>query len=522
MAQPAPYTRTYNLTDEQSDNPLQPIAGAHLDTEFNNVKTTLDQTLANLALVQRDDGALKNSVVTVASLSTDVSTLMSAGEVRGAWVTATAYAIGDIVENSALAYIAIVAHTSGTFATDLAASKWVLLTGTAVPDNSVSTAKLQNLAVTTGKIADDAITADKIADDAVVTARIIDEAVTNAKLADVAGFALKGQVVGGTGAPVDMTKTQALAGLLAFVEPGHRLSLTGVSVPTTDQSGATSIRWTAHKHNLMPLFDGTRWGNYAVADLTLSLDPDSGHTYYHQSGKIFDLYVDYNAGTPRLAASRPWDSDSTRNSGAGISREATYGRYVNTSTMTVRFGTASGDTVSKDAGALLYVGTFRASADGQVTDSAIKRFLWNAYNRVPRHMRAIEGTDTWTYTTAAYRQVRADIANQLDFVRGLDEDIVTAYANGAYANDNVGVQARTAIGLDVTNAPVTGCLISYGQTPVANQAVTTFAQWKGLPGIGRRFLTWLEYSAATGTTTWGGDNGNANLQQTGIHGEIWA
>lgn len=43
------------------------------------------------------------------------------------WLTATAYVVGDIKRNSGSDYYCREAHTSGTFATDLAASKWYLL-----------------------------------------------------------------------------------------------------------------------------------------------------------------------------------------------------------------------------------------------------------------------------------------------------------------------------------------------------------------------------------------------------------
>jgi hypothetical protein len=46
--------------------------------------------------------------------------------VRGAWVTATAYAVNDLVWSGGLGYRCLVAHTSGTFATDLAAARWVV------------------------------------------------------------------------------------------------------------------------------------------------------------------------------------------------------------------------------------------------------------------------------------------------------------------------------------------------------------------------------------------------------------
>lgn len=54
---------------------------------------------------------------------------------RGEWVTATTYAINDLVSESGGAYICIEAHTSGVFATDLAANKWeVFATASGVLD----------------------------------------------------------------------------------------------------------------------------------------------------------------------------------------------------------------------------------------------------------------------------------------------------------------------------------------------------------------------------------------------------
>lgn len=47
-----------------------------------------------------------------------------------AWVTATAYVVGDLRSNGGVNYYCTTAHTSGVFATDLAAGKWYALTGT--------------------------------------------------------------------------------------------------------------------------------------------------------------------------------------------------------------------------------------------------------------------------------------------------------------------------------------------------------------------------------------------------------
>lgn len=51
-----------------------------------------------------------------------------------AWVTSTAYIVGDRVSSGGNFYICSVAHTSGTFATDLAAEKWIKY-GTVAVDN---------------------------------------------------------------------------------------------------------------------------------------------------------------------------------------------------------------------------------------------------------------------------------------------------------------------------------------------------------------------------------------------------
>jgi len=47
-----------------------------------------------------------------------------------AWATTTPYVLGDLRSNGGINYYCVVSHTSGTFATDLAAGRWYALTGT--------------------------------------------------------------------------------------------------------------------------------------------------------------------------------------------------------------------------------------------------------------------------------------------------------------------------------------------------------------------------------------------------------
>lgn len=124
MAQPTPYVRQFDFSDHTAETPELPQDGTELDAEYDAIKTTLDQTLTNLARIQRDDGALANQTVGAAQLTPE---LLAALGVAGYWETATAYAVDDRVFYGNAVYVCLVAHTSDTFATDLASGNWQVL-----------------------------------------------------------------------------------------------------------------------------------------------------------------------------------------------------------------------------------------------------------------------------------------------------------------------------------------------------------------------------------------------------------
>jgi hypothetical protein len=140
MAQPTPYTRQANFTDFQSVNPDEPLPASQVDAEFDAVKLNLDGLNQNLGAIQRDDGQLANQSVHPESVSNATLSMLNSDLVqRGAWVTLTAYAVNDLVTESSNVYLCLVAHTSGTFATDLSAAKWALLTRQGIaPDGSTT------------------------------------------------------------------------------------------------------------------------------------------------------------------------------------------------------------------------------------------------------------------------------------------------------------------------------------------------------------------------------------------------
>lgn len=132
------------------------VRTTNLDAEFANLQTSIDSLIARLQAISRDDDALQDSIVTYESLSAELVTLIgSAGfNVRGAWLTTTAYAIGDMVSNGTGTYVCAEAHTSGTFATDLAAGKWItLFDSSVVAASSVSFAPTGDIVSTNAQAA---------------------------------------------------------------------------------------------------------------------------------------------------------------------------------------------------------------------------------------------------------------------------------------------------------------------------------------------------------------------------------
>lgn len=123
MSQPVAYVPGYTYLTVQGIEAWFP--GQYLDVEFQAIKTTTDQIRANLALIQRDDGGLLDGIVTYNSLAATLQTNNLAP--ADAWVTATAYVEGDPIVINGNLYRALVDHTSGVFATDLAAAKWIFV-----------------------------------------------------------------------------------------------------------------------------------------------------------------------------------------------------------------------------------------------------------------------------------------------------------------------------------------------------------------------------------------------------------
>jgi len=328
-----------------------------------------------------------------------------------------------------------------------------------------------------------------------------------------------------SGPAITVTKTNSVDFL---IQPQVRATLTtGVAVTTADVAGATSIYATVCNGSVVPIYNGSQFLLYALsADLTLALDSNSGHTNYHQSGKNYDLFIINDSGTRRLGSGPKWDdgavagSATARGTGAASTDiQLKNGIWTNTNTITIRFGANSGDTVSVAANCATYIGSFRATADGQASDTVLKRLLFNAWQIAPRAGVVQEASVNWTYSTAAFQQANASAGNQVEVLFGLAGVLLDADAFSVVQNSTA--TARTVVsGIGIDSSTVNSArsqLVQCVSTPIT----TSESTYRGYPGLGWHEIRWLERGNGTDTQTWYGNNAGAAVHRSGMQLEFW-
>ena len=277
---------------------------------------------------------------------------------------------------------------------------------------------------------------------------------------------------------------------------GGRLTLTaGTAVTTADVSAALVLYYVAcpwmSNEIAFPssTSDGGRWYTQKFFTPRMSLGTVAADTNY-------DVFAKPGSNDIHLYYGPAWTSATAR------AVDLSYVDAVPVDSMDKRN---------------IYLGTIRGTALGQVDDSAAKRFVWNVQNRVLSLMKcAVETANSWTYTTATFRQANANAANQLAYVCGLSIDAVVARVLEEVSNSGV-IRVANGIGVDsstVNSASEFGAVTEVTGTNVG----VSEAFYSGYPGIGYHEIRWLEYSSASGTTTWRGDDGTPTASQFGISG----
>lgn len=140
MSQPPAYTPATDFSEDEAQNVggRSTVRTDRVDAELAAIALSIAGIRRNLALIQRDDGGVKDAAVELWCLSAAARiALQLEFTPRGHWEAATEYAANDLVDEGGVSYLCVTAHTAGTFATDYANGLWQVITG-ATPASGVA------------------------------------------------------------------------------------------------------------------------------------------------------------------------------------------------------------------------------------------------------------------------------------------------------------------------------------------------------------------------------------------------
>lgn len=299
------------------------------------------------------------------------------------------------------------------------------------------------------------------------------------------GLALRGAVAGGAVSDplFDIYEGPMLNGLRLTTE-------SGVPVSSSDRTAQSTLYLTPFISGYIALYVSSAWSAKSTAEVSLAL---TGLT----SGKNYDVFAYWTGSAVALELSTAWTNDTTRATALATQD----GIYVKTGDATRR-----------------YVGTIRTTSTTTTEDSAAKRFVYNGpepWRQVSRAMNnPVEGTNSWTYTTATWRQANANTANKVEVLVGLTSNVdaqVVAAGTGSVdafssmcGSVGIGIDSTTVNSAQIFQAPYAGSRGSPAQ-----------AQYSGRLTAGYHAINWLEIGdvgATSATQTWYGDNGSTMLQ----------
>lgn len=198
-------------------------------------------------------------------------------------------------------------------------------------------------------------------------------------------------------------------GFLESTMGGRLTLLSGVTVPSADQTAAGTLYYAPHTSDKVALYDGNKWSAYTVGLVSTSLNTLS-------SGTIQDafLYYDGASNSVKILLSQ-WSSITARSPGSAISYQ-------------------DGVPILSGSNTNRYVGTVLINNANTSEDSEAKRMLWNYNNQVQKMLKKQDSTVSWTYSSTTVRYANGDIANRLDVVCGQPQGIcVVGYSNVACA-----------------------------------------------------------------------------------------
>jgi hypothetical protein len=259
---------------------------------------------------------------------------------------------------------------------------------------------------------------------------------------------------------------------LLRVSPGGRL--TGVSgSPVADAANIQTLYYTPYFHDIIVLWDGTRWLPIQFAETSIALGAMT-------AGRGYDVFG-YLSGGVLALEKLVWTSATAR------ATAVTYqdGRLCK-----------SGDKTR------LLLGAFYSDSTTETMDRGSERFLSNLYNQEPRPFSCYDTTASWTHNAASWRRWRNQAANMVELFTCTGLEMAHAALNGM-----VGSSAATdhfiGIGID-SDTPTDAAGRTHYMTTRAGEFTVGVATYDSTVGLGYHDMRLCEYGAASGTNTFYG------------------
>jgi hypothetical protein len=310
---------------------------------------------------------------------------------------------------------------------------------------------------------------------------------------------------------IDKTGNKYLP-MIAVAPQGRLCLASGVAVVASNVAAGTTVYYTPHIGELIPVYDSTSGRHYlrTFAELSNVLaNSSTGKAGPAAAGnsKCIDLFVWDDAGTMRLTRGADWNSDTARSAATENDLERINGLWVNKNAITngpaARAGTYVGTIRTNGSGAI----DFNFGAIGAGGTAAVIS-VWNAYNRVDVRGLVADSTDSWTYGSGSFRAANGSSTLRASFVQGLAEDgWESRYEAAANGGGSSGI-AVVAVGLDSTTSASgsTRQFVSLG-----NVLAFCVASRRDQALLGWHYHQALENNV-TATVTFYGDNAGSTVQ----------
>lgn len=292
----------------------------------------------------------------------------------------------------------------------------------------------------------------------------------------------------------------------AVIFPQGRLTLsTGVPVQIADQAGVGSIFYAPYQGSFAPVWSGSAWEYFSFSQITLTLDATG-----HVSGKNYDIFAYNNAGALAIGTGPAWSSDTARGTGAGTTQiSQQQGVWTNTVAIVLRNNSVNSASIAVNQAT--YLGSFRATANGQTTQqfkpapaaggSAPVLGLSNAYNRVPLICLNRDSNNATTISSATPRPLDNSTSMRISMLDGLAQSFVRSSAR-VQISTNAGAASGYSVGVSlnsVVNSPLD--FLSQTQPNIGGDSLILTSREGFAPSLGFNFYQGMEAAANTNAVT---------------------